>query len=225
MAIAERRKRERNQRRNQIIDAAETLFFAKDYDNVTMDEIANEAEVNIALIYYYFKNKEALFLAVHHRIVLTLHGIYLNCSKLDTNGLTKLKEMSQRVFEFSREYPDHFHLYNYAESGRFNYKDNEDGMKSIKLGFEIWQLLFDAFNQGKEEGLIRKDLGSLEMSMYLTFLSKSILNIDPAFKLILESKGIHQDRLWEELGSFLLPALTNHSLSEIADMKNNLNKK
>ena len=65
MSITSRREREKQKRQNDIINAAEKVFFAKGYDNVTMDEIAKEAEVNKALLYYYFKNKEALFFAVN----------------------------------------------------------------------------------------------------------------------------------------------------------------
>ena len=50
MSITSRREREKQKRRNDIINAAEKVFFAKGYDKVTMDEIANEAEVNKALL-------------------------------------------------------------------------------------------------------------------------------------------------------------------------------
>ena len=72
-----RKQREREQRRNEIINAAEKFFFARGYDNVTMDEIADEAEVNKGLLYYYFKNKEALFFAVDLRGVQILHEMYV----------------------------------------------------------------------------------------------------------------------------------------------------
>ena len=40
MGIAERKEREKEQRRNNIIDAAESVFFSKGIENATMDEIA-----------------------------------------------------------------------------------------------------------------------------------------------------------------------------------------
>lgn len=53
MAPTSRRERERQKRQMQIIRAAEKAFFERGYDNVTMDEIAERAEVNKALLYYY----------------------------------------------------------------------------------------------------------------------------------------------------------------------------
>ena len=83
MSITSRREREKQKRQNDIINAAEKVFFAKGYDNVTMEEIANEAEVNKALLYYYFKNKEALFFAVNLYGVKILYEMYVECSNLD----------------------------------------------------------------------------------------------------------------------------------------------
>ena len=62
MSNISRREREKQKRRQEIIDAAEKVFFTKGYDKVTMDEIAQKAEVNKALLYYYFKNKETFIL-------------------------------------------------------------------------------------------------------------------------------------------------------------------
>ncbi|MBN2541485.1 TetR/AcrR family transcriptional regulator [bacterium] len=44
-------------KRDIILKAAEKLFSAKGFDATTVDEIAHEAGVNKALLYYYFKNK------------------------------------------------------------------------------------------------------------------------------------------------------------------------
>ena len=46
------------------MDAAEKLFFSKGYDDVSLDDIAQEAELNRATIYLYFENKEDLCFAV-----------------------------------------------------------------------------------------------------------------------------------------------------------------
>lgn len=224
MSISERRTRERNQRRNEIINAAEKLYFANDYDNVTMDEIANEAEVNKALLYYYFQNKEALFFAVHHRICKDLHDLHLKCFLLNTDGLSKLKAMGQSVFEFAKKYPDHFRLYSYARSERFADTDNEDAKKSTELFAEMWNYEIEAFNQGKKEGIIRKDIDSVEMSIYLSLISMGALNLDPAIKSVLKSHGINQDKLWEDLGIFIRPAIADRSSSELEKLKGNLNR-
>ena len=46
--------------RTRILQAAEELFSSKGFDATRVDEIAQKAQVNKALIYYYFKSKDAL---------------------------------------------------------------------------------------------------------------------------------------------------------------------
>ena len=47
--------------RNRILEAAEDVFYEKDYSSAKLSEIAEKASVPVALIYTYFKNKEVLF--------------------------------------------------------------------------------------------------------------------------------------------------------------------
>lgn len=50
--------------RNRILNAAEKLFYEKDYRSAKLVDIAKEAGIPVALIYTYFENKEGLFDAV-----------------------------------------------------------------------------------------------------------------------------------------------------------------
>jgi len=52
--------REQENNRMRILQAAEKIFAEKGYDAARIDQIAADAGVNKALIYYYFKNKHAL---------------------------------------------------------------------------------------------------------------------------------------------------------------------
>lgn len=202
-----RREREKQQRRNAIIKAAENVFFARGYDNVTMDEIANEAEVNKALLYYYFKNKEALFSAVNLCGVQILHEIYIKCSNLDTDGYNKVKTMIQGLFDFSKEHPDYFRIYCYAGTERFQMSDEEDAQEIVDLRTGMWRLMVEAIMEGIEDGTIRNDLDPVEMSIYLNLLALSTLNLDFTSKMVLRARNISPDKFWEDLSTFLDPAL------------------
>ena len=47
-----------------ILEAARTVFVKKGFDGARMQEIADEASINKALLHYYFRNKERLFESV-----------------------------------------------------------------------------------------------------------------------------------------------------------------
>ncbi len=67
MGILERKQREKEQRRKEIMDAARIVFSAKGFNRATMEEIATEAELSPGTLYLYFKNKEELHtsLSIH----------------------------------------------------------------------------------------------------------------------------------------------------------------
>ncbi|HET6461086.1 MAG TPA: TetR/AcrR family transcriptional regulator [Syntrophales bacterium] len=66
------RVREREMRKNLIIDAAQQVFAVRTYDKVSMKEIAKEAGISVASIYTYFDNQEALFVEAFFRDTKTL---------------------------------------------------------------------------------------------------------------------------------------------------------
>ncbi|MCB2191140.1 MAG: TetR/AcrR family transcriptional regulator, partial [Deltaproteobacteria bacterium] len=61
MGVVERRAREREQRRETILDAAKQVFSRKGYQGATMEEIAARAELSPATLYLYFNNKSELY--------------------------------------------------------------------------------------------------------------------------------------------------------------------
>jgi TetR/AcrR family transcriptional regulator len=67
MGITERKEREKEHRKEEIIDAAQKVFFEKGLLLTTMDEIAEIAELSKGTLYLYYKSKENLYLAVMMR--------------------------------------------------------------------------------------------------------------------------------------------------------------
>lgn len=61
MGTAERRAREKDEKRRRILEAAVRCFGKKGYDATTLDEIGAAAEVAKGTLYLYFRNKADLF--------------------------------------------------------------------------------------------------------------------------------------------------------------------
>lgn len=57
-----------------ILEAARAIFIRKGMDGARMQEIADEAGINKALLHYYFRSKEKLFEAVFSDIFKTFFG-------------------------------------------------------------------------------------------------------------------------------------------------------
>jgi TetR/AcrR family transcriptional regulator len=106
MGITERKERERKQRKEEIIQAAEKVFFSKGFDQSTMDDIAEQAELSKGTIYLYFKSKDDLHMAVAHQAIILLRSYTSAAAEGEGTALEKLRRMGWACIEFSRTHPD-----------------------------------------------------------------------------------------------------------------------
>lgn len=60
--------KEYNERRNEILDAAERLFSSKGYDKCTVNDILGAVGIAKGTFYYYFKSKEEVLDAIIDRV-------------------------------------------------------------------------------------------------------------------------------------------------------------
>lgn len=68
--MARRTKHEAEKTRTALLDAAEALFYEKGVARTSLDDIARAAGVTRGAVYWHFRNKLALFLAMEQRIRL-----------------------------------------------------------------------------------------------------------------------------------------------------------
>lgn len=104
MGIKERKEREKEKRRQQIMVAAKRVFSAKSFNKATMEDIATEAELSPGTIYLYFKNKEELFaslsLRVLHYMNVRLKHAHNEKHQKPEQKIKALKEALYEVYEF-----------------------------------------------------------------------------------------------------------------------------
>jgi len=100
MGIEERKEREKEQRRQQIMDAAKKVFSSNGFGGATIENIAEEAELSPATIYLYFKNKDELFASLNLRMLQALIARVENVS--DQKNLSfekKIKALEKALYE------------------------------------------------------------------------------------------------------------------------------
>lgn len=104
MGIQERKERERERRRQQIMVAAKRVFSVKGFTKATMEDIAKEAELSPGTLYLYFKNKDELYASLSLRILqyLLIRLEHLNAEPDLTpeQMIESLKEAMYDVYEF-----------------------------------------------------------------------------------------------------------------------------
>ena len=79
MSTDERKEREREKRKELILNAAEEIIISEGIDNISIRKIANKIEYSPAIIYYYFKNKDEIINSLmtkgYKRILSTLTSV------------------------------------------------------------------------------------------------------------------------------------------------------
>ena len=100
MGIQERKEREKERRRQQIMVAAKRVFSDKGFNRATMEDIAQEAELSPGTLYLYFKNKEELYASLSLRILqyLLIRVEHVNEEK-DSTPDEKLKSLMDAMYD------------------------------------------------------------------------------------------------------------------------------
>lgn len=207
MSIKELKKQEKEQRRNYIVDVAERLFFSGGYDSVSMEDIGREVGFNKATLYLYFKNKEALFFAVALRGARLMDEAYAEGAKQGPDGLSRLLGMRLGFFKFAREHPEYFKMVCYTRSEKLLNSDSEDAKAIFRLTGKNMELIVKTIEEGIQDGSIRSDLSPTEIALYLGLSNLSVLNPDPAWKMLLAAKGISYDQFVDDFHRFITPAI------------------
>ena len=102
---------EKAQRREDILDAAERVFFSTHYDKVSVGSIAKQAGLSRALMYVYFKDKSEICLAILVRASDTLRQRFADAFDEQQNGLQQITALGYAYYGFFRDTPKYFHLF------------------------------------------------------------------------------------------------------------------
>lgn len=193
MPIGERRKREKEQREKEIIDAAERLFIAKGFEGTSMDDIAAAVELSKPAIYRYFTNKEDLYFAVACRALDTVTAMMVKYVGEGRTGLDKAHSTGRAFYDFYRKYPDQYRILMNAQyiggaGGKSPYQKRMAETSGINM-----KLMCDAIDMGKKDGTIRKDFDTLMAAIFFIQSLGTALEISGGNKKLLGLTGKSQD--------------------------------
>lgn len=123
MGVKERKQRERQQRANDILEAAHQIFAKNGFINTTLQDVAKEAEISVGLIYRYFQSKEDIFasLALMGAEVFDQELEQLlkkaNTGRKRADAADILQQIADRFFNFYGPYGEYFDFLIYSYKG------------------------------------------------------------------------------------------------------------
>lgn len=92
----------KNDKRTRLVDAANKLFHQEGVTNTTLAKIASLAGVPLGNVYYYFKSKEAIILAVIERRRATMTSLFQEWEQA-TTAKDRLRLMVERALIDAQE--------------------------------------------------------------------------------------------------------------------------
>ena len=108
MGIKERRERERQARRKQILDVARALLFEKGLRATSINQIARVAELGVGTIYFYYRSKEEIFAELQEEGLDLLFSRIDRAQAAEDDPAEKLRRAAGAMLTFSRENRDYF---------------------------------------------------------------------------------------------------------------------
>ncbi|UTB32823.1 MAG: TetR/AcrR family transcriptional regulator [Methanobacterium sp. ERen5] len=213
MSLTKWKEREKIERQNDIINATRKLIGHKDFDEISMDEIAKEIGLGKSTLYLYFKNKESLYFAVVLKGINIWYEMVQNGVSNGDSGLERLISYKNVNKEFSNRYPEYFSLL-YSPTSikkQFNMEkmENSQEFQEVRKIFkEILKVGIDAIQKASEEGTIRKEVDPVEAIILLSIIYNGRVNMGDWSKELLNSRGIDDEKFNNDIGDFFLQMLT-----------------
>jgi len=157
MPAKARREREKQQRYNEIVDAAEKVFLQRGFATTSMDEIARQAQLSRALLYVYFKDKSAILRAVMLRALQSMEARFEAALHSEQVGLKQIEKIGMAYYLFSEEESDYFDLL--TELSTFPAPDEPDaiaeGMAACREHIDA--MMVEALQNGIRDGSLDPD--------------------------------------------------------------------
>lgn len=183
---------EKAKRREDIIDAAESVFFNSHFDKVSMANIAKEAGLSRTLIYVYFKDKADLYLAIMTRATNELKNRFINAYQIEDSGLEQISALGYAYYGFYRDKPKYFHMFSDARallnqlSSKSSEKEKETMSLLTQVSKDCMGIMIEALQNGIHDESICKHRAAnpVKAAYFLRGMLHGVIHSasnDPAF--------------------------------------------
>ena len=176
MGIQERKEREKEQRKDEIVAAAQRVFFEKGLQLATVDEIAETAELSKGTIYLYYKSKEDLYLAVLMKGMQLMHDMFEARLKSEPQTIKALLGLIDAYIEFFQQHRNYFRMFQFLQTPQFH-KQVSDDMKEAgsTVSHKTWELAIGLIQRGMDEGLLVSDLSAGDAAVILWLTASALM--------------------------------------------------
>ncbi len=172
MGVAERREREREARKTSVLDSARTLLLDRGFNGTTTKQIAEHCELSEATLFFYFKNKDEIFLSLLFEGISYWEQGLDKIGRLNISAEKKLRRIWQFFQDVGSEHPEYYLLSaNLARPHATTDISPEIKEQIIQSSGANFQRLAELLEEltGRSDGRVMAD------GMWATFLGLTVL--------------------------------------------------
>jgi len=222
MGTVERKEREKESRKESIIDAAQKVFFEKGLLTATMDDIAEHAELAKGTLYLYYRSKEDLYLAVMMRGLVLLRGMFEEVIAQHYSTVRTLAELTNTFVRFFEHHRNYFRMFHFFNTPQFHKQVSEEMMIACdRCNESLWSLATGVFERGRAEGRIRTELRPIEIVIVLwTSASSLMMRIDSQGELFRQKLTVDLEHTLRVSNVLLLESvMTDAGKKELSELQ------
>lgn len=197
------------ERRDQILRATFKAVTEKGYDSVTLQDIADYADVSKGVINYYFENKEDVFSHLLCWITEKIHKNERAAVNEKSGALNKLRGYVNAAFTSPKENKDFYRVYlDFLAQANHN-----NHFRKINYNFynNCWALGREIVTEGQNEGIfanidIEKATVTIRSMIDGCLIQWLMINND-------ELHDFYRNTCYESIANYLTNKIINHESS------------
>ena len=195
-----RKERDKQLRRVDILKAAEHVFAQKGYGRATMQDIAKEAQYATGTVYLYFEDKESLYFSLLEGKISSMMSIIKEKTSEVKDAREKLNIWIYESLFFFENNQDFFHIF-VSETSKFRWViDGKIAASSLML--ERMNYLADILRKAQQQKVIRSDFKAEYVAdIFAAILSTVIVGM-------LKEKSSHLEKL-KSISGFIFDLFMN----------------
>lgn len=174
MAVMDRKERDKQLRKADILKAAESVFASKGYHEATIQDIAKEAQYGTGTVYLYFKDKSALYFSLLEEKIEDLAKTVQEKIEGIKDARKKLEGFIQESLIFFERNQSFFRIYMLEKSNLQLIVDKKASESFPSIEY-ITDYIGRLIKTAQKQDVIRKDCDASEIADVLASIMSSLI--------------------------------------------------
>jgi AcrR family transcriptional regulator len=155
--------------RRDILDVATREFAERGYSGARVDEIAAKTATSKRMIYYYFRDKEGLYIAVLEEAYARIRQIERGLNLEGLAPADALRRLAEFTFDYQNANPDFVRIVMVENIHNGVHLTRSERIQGLNVS--VITVLDEIYRRGVEEGVFRPGLDVLDLHMTISALS------------------------------------------------------